>query len=195
MANDIDRSRTLKLLGSMYLCRPSREAVSAWTSLLDDGGSGFLKDIKYALEGIDTASAGVLEDLLWDYTRLFIGPYRLPCPPWESVYTSQNKLMMQDAADEARRYYADFGLTIDDPAVMPDHIGAELSFLSLVYERSGEANGKRSDCVRIGEAFVHDHLLRWVPQFTADMERAAETELYKTLAGTTRNALELFGGK
>jgi TorA maturation chaperone TorD len=76
---------------------------------------------------------------------------------------------------------------------MPDHIGAELNFLALVYERAGEEAGRPSDCIRIGEAFFNDHLIKWVPQFTADMETAAEAVLYKTLARTTRNALKLLG--
>jgi len=191
MANIINPSRALKLLSSMYLCKPSREAVGGWASLLDNSAPALLKDMKCALDEIDTASAEIMEDLLWDYTRLFIGPYKLRCPPWESVYTSQNKLMMQDAADDTRRAYAELGLAIDDPAVMPDHIGAELDFLSLAYERAGEENGKQSDCIRMGKAFLDNHLMKWVPQFTADMEMAANTSLYKALARTTKDTLAL----
>ena len=175
----------------MYLCKPSQESLTGWTSLLGADTPALLDDLKGALSGIDTTSDGIMEDLLWDYTRLFIGPYKLPCPPWESVYTSQKKLMMQDAADDARRAYAELGLVIDDLAVMPDHIGAELNFLAILYERAGERREDQSDHVRIGDAFLNDHLTKWVPQFTADMEIAAETHLYKALARTTRNTIEL----
>jgi len=191
MANFIYPSGALKLLSSMYLCKPSREAIIGWTSLLGDDTPALLDDLKGALNGVDTASDRILDDLLWGYTRLFIGPYKLACPPWESVYTSQKKLMMQDAADDVRRAYTDFGLSLDDPAVMPDHIGAELNFLALVYERAGEEIGKSSDRIRIGEAFLNDHLMKWVPQFTADMKLAADAPLYKALAKTTRSTLEL----
>lgn len=179
MPNIINPSKGLELLSSMYLCKPSPGAMTAWMSLLDEETSCSWQELKGALEGIDAASETVLEDLLWDYTRLFIGPYRLPCPPWESVYTSQKKLMMQDAADAAKRAYAEIGLTIDDPTIMPDHIGAELSFLSLAYMEAG------------GEKFLHSHLLNWVPQFTRDMENAAETNFYKALARKTRHMLEM----
>lgn len=191
MANFINPSGALQLLSSMYLCKPSQEALTGWTSLLGADTPALLDDLKGALSGIDTTSDGIMEDLLWDYTRLFIGPYKLPCPPWESVYTSQKKLMMQDAADDARRAYAELGLVIDDLAVMPDHIGAELNFLAILYERAGERREDQSDHVRIGDAFLNDHLTKWVPQFTADMEIAAETHLYKALARTTRNTIEL----
>jgi TorA maturation chaperone TorD len=190
MAHSIGQSGVLKLLSSMYLCKPWRETITGWTSLLrdDDGG---LDDLKGALNRIDTASDGILQDLLWDYTRLFIGPYKLPCPPWESVYRSQARLMMQDAADDVRRTYAVFGLSVEETRVMPDHIGIELNFLSLVYERAGEKSETQFDSTRIGEAFLNDHLLQWVPQFTADMEAAAESHLYKALARTTRKTFDL----
>ena len=175
----------------MYLCKPSGEAIRGWTSLLAEDPPVFIGHLKHVLESIDPASEETMEDLLWDYTRLFVGPYKLPCPPWESVYTSQKKLMMQDAADDARRVYAELGLAIDDPAVMPDHIGAELNFLSLVYALAGEENRNQSNCIRIGESFLNDHLLQWVPQFTADMEAAAESYFYKALARTTRATLGL----
>jgi TorA maturation chaperone TorD len=191
VANFINPSGALQLLSSMYLCKPSQESLTGWTSLLGADTPALLDDLKGALSGIDTTSDGIMEDLLWDYTRLFIGPYKLPCPPWESVYTSQKKLMMQDAADDARRAYAELGLVIDDLAVMPDHIGAELNFLAILYERAGERREDQSDHVRIGDAFLNDHLTKWVPQFTADMEIAAETHLYKALARTTRNTIEL----
>jgi len=175
----------------MYLCKPSREAIAGWSSLAADDAPDYLAALKSALREIDLASDQMLNELLWDYTRLFIGPYRLPCPPWESVYTSQKKLMMQDAADDARGTYAELGLIIDDPNVMPDHIGAELNFLSLAYERAGQGDGKRPDWIRVGDGFLHEHLLNWAPQFTSDMEAAAEAFLYKTLARTTRNTLVL----
>ena len=101
------------------------------------------------------------------------------------------KLMMQNSADDARRAYAEFGLAVGDPSVMPDHIGAELNFLALVYERSHEDLEGPSEYIRVGDAFLDDHQMKWVPQFTADMELAAETPLYKALARTTRKKLDL----
>ena len=190
MVRGTGQSGVLQLLSSMYLCKPSRETITGWMSLLRDDGAG-LDDLRDALNSIDTASDRILEDLLWDYTRLFIGPYKLPCPPWESVYRSQAKLMMQDAADDVRRIYAAFGLSVEEAGVMPDHIGIELNFLALVYERAGEKSETQFNSMRIGEAFLNDHLLQWVPQFTADMEAAAESYLYQTLARTTGAALRL----
>ena len=191
MAHVIGQSGVLKLFSSMYLCKPSRKAIGDWTYFLSDKPADYLADLKLAVDAIGVNSCGIEEALLWDYTRLFIGPYKLPCPPWESVYRSQGRLMMQDAADDARRTYAAFGLSVDETGIMPDHIGVELNFLALVYELAGEENRKQSDCMRIRETFLNDHLLQWVPQFTTDMEAAAESHFYKSLARTTKATLAL----
>jgi len=188
-----DVAMTMRLLSSMYLCQPSAEALRGWKSLLAEDVPEVLDDLKAALGTIDVGSDADVATLLWDYTRLFIGPYKLPCPPWESVYTSHKQLMMQEAAVAAGRAYAEYGLAVDQTAVMPDHIGAELNFLAVVYGASAEDAVAQAESARTGLAFLNDHLRKWVPQFTVDMEAAAETDLYAALARTTRRALELPG--
>lgn len=180
----------LQLLSSMFLCKPSGDTLRGWQALLAEDMDGAWADLSSALQAIDTKSEEVLDALVWDYTRLFVGPYKLPCPPWESVYTSPKRLMMQDASDEVRKIYAEFGWAVDEANVMPDHIGAELHFLSLIIDGSGAERGYVSGLVHIGERFLQDHLERWVPQFTHDMEAAAETQFYKVLAATTRRILD-----
>ncbi len=176
----------MTLLSSMYLCMPSAEAVSTWKELLDEETPPFFEEIKAALNAVDTADGETLENLLWEHTRLFIGPYKLQSPPWESVYTSPKRLLMQDAADTVSRAYAEAGLAIDDPAVMPDHIGLELNFLALVLEKAGKEDGsERRKYSRIAKQFQEQHLFPWVPQFAEDLEAAAENTLYKAVARTT----------
>ena len=82
-----------------------------------------------------------LEDSRWEYTRLFIGPYKFSCPPWESVYTSSKMLLMQEACDGVKSSYSEIGLIVNNPDLMPDHIGIELNFLALLYGKM-ESNPK-----------------------------------------------------
>ncbi len=183
----MDFQRTLILLSSMYLCQPTREAVENWKKLLSEDIPDLLADSKNALGQIDPNSELKLEDLLWEYTRLFIGPYKLPCPPWESVYTSPQRLMMQEACDEVKSSYNEIGLTVNNPDIMPDHIGIELNFLALLYEKMESNPEKRLSYLAFAKRFLDEHLTRWIFQFTADMEEAADTFFYKTLARVTRN--------
>ncbi len=192
-----DPKRTLSLLSSMYLCKPTKGAIENWKTLLAEDLPGFMSGLKKSMDGIDPDSDEQLSDLLWEYTRLFIGPYKLPCPPWESVYTSGKRLMMQEGHDEVQGFYHEVGLKIDNPDTMPDHIGAELNFLAVLESKMSEDHGKRPYYKDIAKRFLDEHLMRWVPQFTLDMEEAAGSPLYKALAHLTRdfimNKCDFFG--
>jgi TorA maturation chaperone TorD len=185
-------SEAVGLLSSMYLCPPSREAVENWKTALAEDTSIFLAYLKKAINGIDLNSENELENLLSEYTRLFIGPYKLPCPPWESVYTSPKKLMMQDAAANVLKLYHEAGLSLESAEVMPDHIGAELNFLAILFTKTNSERGKR-EYVGIAGKLLNDHLLKWTPDFTRDMEEAAETSFYKELARATRKVIDFVG--
>ena len=176
-------------MSSIYLCKPLKEAIENWRVLLSEDTTISLQGLKDAIRKIDTDSDGELKDLLWDYTRLFIGPYKLPCPPWESVYTSPKRLMMQEAATEVQNIYRSAGLTINSADIMPDHIGTELNFLSVLFQRIHREGGRTNDYIKIAEKFLNEHLMKWIPQFTGDMEEAADVLFYKALARVTRNVL------
>jgi TorA maturation chaperone TorD len=184
-----DASNAVSLLSIMYLCKPSKEVLENWKILLAENTSPLLHDLTNAINKIDTNSDRELEDLLWEYTRLFIGPYRLPCPPWESVYTSPKRLMMQEVASEVQNIYRATGLTINSTDIMPDHIGAELNFLSILFQRINTEGGGTNDYIKISEKFLNEHVIKWVPRFTRDMEEAADVLFYKALAQVTRNVL------
>jgi len=181
--------RLFALLSSMYLCKPTRESLANWRQVLMDEPLAEADELKRALDAIDLDSEQELEDLLWEYTRLFIGPHRLPCPPLESVYTSPKRLMMQDAYDEVREFYARIGIEVGSADVMPDHIGAELNFLAILFDRMVAEPEKRLVYEELAEEFLSRHLGNWVPCFTADQEEAAETLFYKALARITREAV------
>ena len=159
-----------------------------------DGVGADLDSLGHALSRIELDSDSMIEDLRWDYTRLFIGPFKLPCPPWESVYRSQARLLMQDAADDVRRVYAAVGLSVEATGMMPDHVGVELHFLALLSETADSNDDPHSEIARLKQAFLNDHLLQWIPQFAADMEAAAETDFYRALARVTVEALTRLGG-
>jgi TorA maturation chaperone TorD len=186
-------SEAICLLSSMYLCKPSMEALENWKRAVADDTSIFLADLKKATIDIDLNSEEELEYLLSEYTRLFIGPYKLPCPPWESVYSSPKRLMMQDAAANAMKLYHEAGLTLGNAEVMPDHIGAELNFLALLLQRTHSESDSKDGCLGITEKLLNEHLLKWVPDFTKDMEEAAETSFYKELSRATRKVIDFVG--
>ncbi len=181
--------RLFALLSSIYLCKPTRDSLANWRRLLRDEPLVEAEELRRALDSVNMDSEEELDCLLWDYTRLFIGPDRLPCPPLESVYTSPKRLMMQEAYDEVRKFYARIGIEVGSAEVMPDHIGAELNFFAILFDRMADRPEERPMYEKLVEEFCDAHLRNWVPRFAGDMEEAAETPLYKALAKITNNVV------
>lgn len=77
-----------------------------------------------------------------------------------------------------------------------DHLSAELEFVAHLSEteEAGWRTGDRPGALEqlsLTARFMDEHLLRWMPLFTASLEEDAETGLYRELAKWTREfALE-----
>jgi TorA maturation chaperone TorD len=183
-------SAVFGLLASMYLCKPTADAIANWRDLMSGSAPEPLRDLSEVLERINLNSEEETQDLLWDYTRLFIGPYRLPCPPWESVYASEKRLLLQESSDAVRAIYERLGVEVGTPSVLPDHIGAELNFMGILLEKIETGLREEATYRQISKDFVEEHLRNWIPRFASDLEKAAETPLYKALARSTITAVE-----
>ena len=115
----------------------------------------------------------VLCDLAGDYAYTFlIGEGSVH--PYESAYTSDKGLLMQDAFRDARRCYADAGFSL------------ELEFMARLAERlsaallQGDEDSARSLLER-QRAFHRVHL-HWVVRFADDAEARARTAFYRKAA-------------
>jgi TorA maturation chaperone TorD len=184
-----DYPGTLILLGSMYLSSPAKETIERWIAAAGDPTMA-AAPLRDALQALDTGNVQAVEDLQTEFTRLLVGPAKLPSPPWESVYTSEHRQMMQEAHGAVKALHAEAGMNIDDSRVMPDHIGAELLFLAALLDRLGDENDEqRQRTLDIADRLLDEHLNRWVGPFTNDLEKASRFPIYKALAGSTRDVL------
>lgn len=138
-------------------------------------------------------------DLAVDFLRTFIGvtqEIEHVAFPYESVYTSPERLLMQDARDEVLAAYRAAKVVLVDEACEPeDHLAFELEFMQLLGERAADAfdAGDEGVCARLLEtrrAFLEEHLLNWVPAFAADVQRIARTGFYRALADIVLGVLE-----
>jgi len=123
-----------------------------------------------------------------EYTRLFIGPFHLPAPPYESLYWVESQgMVMGEPTLAVRAMYRGEGLDLSGSVHdLPDHIIAELEFMSylagqeaLRWER--EPEGVRS-CLMKQDAFLSAHLAKWTPLFTRAVVRETNEEFYRLLA-------------
>ncbi len=128
-----------------------------------------------------------LLDLARDYARTFIGHGnngRSAAYPFESVHTSEKRLLMQDARDEVLAIYrANLLKKGEEWNDCEDHIALELEFMQVMSERTAEAlkEGKEDEAVEMlktQRAFVGQHLANWVPMFVSDIKYFSQTDLY-----------------
>lgn len=139
-----------------------------------------------------------LLDLARDYAHVFIGHGNnayAAAYPFESVYTSEKRLLMQEARDEVVLFYAQDGFEVgrgwSDPE---DHVGVELQYLEIMARRT-QRSLDESDCREAlhlfgrQRSFLSRHLVSWIPILVNDMLRLAETDAYRGLALLTRGLL------
>ena len=128
-----------------------------------------------------------LLDLARDYARTFIGHGnngRSAAYPFESVHTSEKRLLMQDARDEVLAIYrANLLKKGEEWNDCEDHIALELEFMQVMSERTAKAlkEGKEDEAVEMlktQRAFVGQHLANWAPMFVSDIKYFSQTDLY-----------------
>jgi TorA maturation chaperone TorD len=131
------------------------------------------------------------QELHWDYTRLFVGPFELPTPPWESSYVRKDGLLFQGTTMEIRKYYEKYGMLVSDFNIeADDHIGLELDFIYQLNElciKLAESNEEHAindinHLLREQHKFINDHLLKFVPDFCHLVTKEANSQFFVGLA-------------
>lgn len=148
---------------------------------------------------LSRADAAVLTELAIDYVRAFIGSGNdgfSAAYPYESVYTSPKRLMMQDARDEVLVLYHAAGLDKQESwKEGEDHIALELEFEQILTERALAAYemGDEEGCLQLlltQRNFLEDHLVSWYPMMAEDLEKFPQTDFYRGLGKLTSGYLQ-----
>ena len=136
------------------------------------------------------------EQLLVDYTRLFLGPIDTLAKPYGSVWLAGDTTLMRDSTMAVLALYAEADFDVDDSfRELPDHVAAELEFLYLLIFREAEAvrNGERESAASIAalrRRFLSEHLAAWIGAFTSAVKDGAKSPFYRELAELTRRVVE-----
>ncbi|TCD48118.1 molecular chaperone TorD family protein [Chlorobium sp. N1] len=119
------------------------------------------------------------EPLQGEYTRLFLNGYpSTPCVPYESVYLE--KRMLGDASLGVGAAYGAWDMSVE-PGVL-DHISTEFEFLAFLASAESMGGKLEKDARAAREAFMREHLCRWMPRLAADLAKEANMEPYRLLA-------------
>ena len=110
-----------------------------------------------------------------EFNRLFVGPYKLPAPPWASVYTDPEGVIFGNATLGVRPWMRDTLVRISLGNHEPEHqLGLAVSMLSWAISHDVSDEGIR--------CFLEQHLLSWAPFFLNLFEQGAQNAWYVGVA-------------
>lgn len=199
------RASTYVLLSRLYRLEVDQELLDSMRKMnFDLPEDPDLDAIREAYgvwqEYLSNTNDQTLTKLAVDYVRIFIGAGKSAndaAYPYESIYTSPDRLLMGEARDEVLSLYRAEEIGKPESFNEPeDHIALELEFMSVLCERAA-LSLREGDIAQATEylqkqsIFMTKHLLNWTPGFCADVTKIAREGLYKGLAMLTTGYLQL----
>jgi len=153
-----ERAKTYRLFSGIFMVEPSDETI---------------RSVSEALE-MSIKETGF--EIRMDYIQLFSNAAG-QLLPYESLYNHEvwevPKIWGRTTV-EVSKIYRDTGLDIEeDIDIIPDHISAELLFMSYLIE-----NDKKD----IQRLFLEEHICVWIPDFCDDITEFAQTSFYQEVA-------------
>ena len=152
--------------------------------------------LEKAVAALPARPAEALQALQVEYTRLFINSVpHVPAPPYASAYFGQG-MLMNEPAEAALQAYRRAGLDLTEGfGDLPDHLSAELEFLSWLEDRVFEAHEKgeierEKEWTDQKEAFWSLQLKSWLAEFTKRVEEAARMAFYPEMGKLARLIME-----
>jgi TorA maturation chaperone TorD len=199
-----NRSDVYALLSQLLRAEPSAPFVQGLLNNLVAGGvepgekagEGYRLLRQFALDVQRADIAQVTADLDVEYSRLFFTGRTDSVYPFESVYTSEERLMMQQARDDVRAAYQRHDLAKAEAFNEPeDHLAIELDFMSSLCQKTAAVLAERERDAALTlldsqASFLREHLLVWVPRFCQDLAAATRSDFYRGVALLTQEHLE-----
>ncbi len=195
------RARTYGLLANLFREEVDADSLRELQAMRFPTATGNAKvDEGYHLlyDYLKTAWDDSVTELAIDFVRTFIGhgvnAYSAAYP-YESVYTSERRLMMQEARAEVLATLRENELKRGNWNEAEDHIALELEFMQRMALRAAEALSDNAEdeaiaYLRTSYDFLENHLLNWVPMLVADMRMHARTLFYQGLGQLTLGSLQ-----
>jgi TorA maturation chaperone TorD len=116
-------------------------------------------------------------ELKKEFVRLFFDPAGPPCPPFQSVNTSDE--LLGPTHRSALAWYRAAGMEPKATAEPADHVGLLLAFYARILE---------FETPDVLQAFREEHLT-WVPAYCERVILEARHPFYRLLAGAARKLL------
>lgn len=193
------RAGFYRMLASLYFTELTAEQIE---HMAQQDFSGLNGGDELIAEGYDDIArylakrnTSTREKLAVDYAHTFLaaGNYEtFAATPFESVFTSEMGLLMQEARDEVYKMYCAEHIQPDESLHVPeDHISFEFQFIATLLERMNEAleSGDEPEALRyalLSREFHEKHQLNWVDDLCDAVMDCAQTRFYRGVSKITR---------
>lgn len=195
------RQQTYLLFGSLFY-HPDDELLAKIAAAADELCRGdelarcfpFYRRWRTLLGSLAELTFDDLPKLQEEYVDLFqVATSHEPCPLYESAYLDRTGRATGWIVSQVERSYASAGVGLSAVAggELPDHVGLEMEFMSVLCERevAGRRDGEGdavAETLVLERGFLEQHPARWVA-LLADRIRhtAAEDSLYPRLGSAT----------
>lgn len=195
---------TYRFLSQMLFRELNAEAIEAlrgqdWPR--DTGNEHLDRGYGQVRRFFSFASTDIRTQLAVEYARVFLaaGVFsqdEATAVPYESVFTSEGHLMMQESRDDVVRRYAADGFAVNPDIHEPeDHLSFELEYLAHMSGRAlaalehDDLATVRANLQRQRE-FIDAHLRNWIGDLHDVAEAYAKTTFYTGMLLVAQGALE-----
>jgi len=155
-------------------------------------------DVELGASFYNDPQSELLEVLVLEFTRLFIGPGH-HISAHESIFSEADSGvggLWGAKTVEVKKFIETTGLGYEAEFTgLPDHVSVELEFMQKLTE--WEANKWIQDdrknaeyCLTVQRMFLEKHLLCWLPQFCDAVMAQAEIPFYRAMAELAKNYME-----
>ena len=213
------RSNTYRFLSALYSSCPSLELIMAvkekgfLIAFNDLVGPEFdLEAMQESIESMDNTC----DELCLEYNHLFVVPNPRYVPPYESVYRDKwnieycgipeidlspkrkiiKGLVWGQSTAKVKRGYEKAGFVIsEDYKDLPDHIGLEFEFMSVLSNKEKEFRklkdrNRAIEYLNSEKDFLKKHILVWVPNFCTKVEESTDYAFYRMMAKFTKKFIQ-----
>ena len=195
MENLLQMSNITNFLAAYY-CEPDDEIFynEELNKVFFDNCKIFDDELyKYAKNTIDALKKYSNNELLQEYTRIFLGPFEAIAHPYASVYL-EGYILNGEVTQKILHFYNYCGLLFEeDVKDLPDNIVVMLQFLHYLFtcEMQGNENFPEFDWTEKRKEFIDLYLNTWIPKFTEQIITGTQNEFYKNLALFTKKFFEI----
>lgn len=193
------RSTFYRTLASLYFNEITAAQIDAMAKQdfagLDGGNALIAEGYGDIVRYLKKRNSGTRQQIAADFAHsiLAAGSYEARmATPYESVFTSANGLLMQEARDDVYRMFCDEKIGVRKKLQMPDdHLSFEFEFMAHLSDRAGEAvacadYATANEALATQQEFYEHHLLSWIDEYCDVLENVAQTRFYRGVSKITR---------